>query len=319
MLISPSVEKPDIQVRLHWGRELLSTRASVNGYHLLGSQILMGDSEILQTDILTLPGLQLQTSLSGANISIDAAFHPRVKRIKLHRGRRGRLDKEQVFASLIYYLVYFPLLWHAECTRQWYPLHASAVTWPQGAMILAGLDGVGKSTLTLAFLSDSNARLLSENLILHDKSQVYALPEPIHLDVQSRELLTSLNGRLRPAGRAHSRDGHDYEVPISARVQSATPRLMCTLRQGGKIDLRLMSAAEALETLLSSDMLTRELCDYAQQVAALNLLSPRPGRLQQRIAALQRLLKQLACYELTIKPGEDLIAFIALVRERLGW
>lgn len=318
-ICSPPVGRPDIQVRLHWGRELIPSRAFVNGYHRLGRRLLVGQNEIVQTEILTLPGLQLQTSLLDSGTFIEAAFHPPSKRIKLILGLGGKPDQEHIYAALIYYLIYFPLLWHIERTRKWYPLHAAAVAWPQGAIVLAGLDGVGKSTITLAFLSDPSARLLSENLILHDKSRVYAFLEPIYLDDGSRKLLANLNGRLKPTGRTYAHNRRGYEVPASVRVQSAAPRMFCTLRQGKEVSLRLMSVEETLEIALSSEMLARELDEYTRQAATLNLMSPRPGRFQHHIETLRKFLKPLTCYELTVKPGEDLSGVTALVRGRLGW
>ncbi len=318
-LLSPPVGQPDIRVRLYWGRELVPVRASTDDYQRLGRRLLLGDNEIVQTEILTLPGLQLRTSLVGTGVSVDAAFCPPSKRMKLLLGLGGRASREQIYAMLIYYLVYFPLLWHVERARQLYPLHASAVAWPQGAIILAGLGGVGKSTLTLSFLSDPHARLLSENLILHDKEQVYAFLEPIHLDGRSREMLTSLNGRLKSTGRAYSHNRQSYEVPLSARVQSATPCAFFTLRQGRVLGLRSMSAKDVLEIVLSSDALAHEINEYTQQTAVLNLLSPAAGSLQRRIDTLRKLLGQVACYELTVRPGEKLDQAVNLVRERLGW
>lgn len=317
MLLSPPVETPDVHVRLRWGQQLIPARSPIDDYHRLSRRLLLGKDEIVQTEILLLPGLQLRTSLAGANVSVDAAFRPLSKRMRLHLGSKA--NRERIYAALIYNLVYFPLLWHIERSQQWYPLHASAVAWPQGAVILSGLGGVGKSTLTLAFLSNPHAQLVSDNLILHDGERIYAFPEPIHLDEQSLKLLTSLNRRLKPTDQAFSHNRQSYEIPISDRVQSAKPRLFCTLRQGKKLNLRPISAEETLEFTLSSDVLTRELDEYAQQAAILNLLSPRAGSLQRRIETLRQLLAQMPCYELTIKPGENLNQVVALVRGKLEW
>ena len=229
----------------------------------------------------------------------------------------GETKRERVYAALIYYLVYFPLLWYLERTRQWYPLHASAVAWPQGAIVLAGLGGIGKSTLTLAFLRDPDARLLSENLILHDQERVYAFPEPIHLDDRSRKMLTGLDGRLESTGRMFSHNRHSYEVLASARVPSSVPRLFCLLRQGKELDLSRMSVQKTLRIVMSSDVLAREVNEYAQQAAALNFLSPMTDSFQQRIDALRRILDQTTCCVLTVRPGEDLGRVVRLVREKL--
>jgi len=318
-LLTLRVGQPDIRVRLYWGGDLIPVRASNDEYQRLGRRLLLNDNEIVQTEILALPGLQLRTSLNDKNVAIDAAFCPPSRRMKLLLSLSGRASQERIYATLIYYLVYFPLLWHVERTRQWYPLHASAVAWPQGAIILTGLGGVGKSTLILSFLSDPHARLLSENLILHDKEQVYAFPEPIHLDDVSRQMLTNLNGRLKPTGRVYSHNRKSYEVPSAARVHSARPRTFFTLRQGRELALRPISAREALEIVLSSDTLAREINEYTQQTAVLSLLAPMAGSLQRRIETLRKLLGQVDFYELIVRPGEDLGRAVRLVREKLPW
>ena len=83
--------------------------------------------------------------------------------------------------------------------------------------------------------------------------------------------------------------------------------------------MRSMSAEETLEIALSSNVLARELNEYAQQAAVLNLLSPIACSFQRRIEALQQLLNQMPCYELVVRPGENLNQVVALVRPRLEW
>ena len=248
---------------------------------------------------------------------MQAAFRPPRKRLKSISSLGGRAVRERTYAILIYYLVYFPLILYMERSRDWHPLHASAVAWPEGAVILAGLGGVGKSTLTLALLRDPLARLLSENLILHDQKQVYAFPEPIHLDAQSLALLGDVSGRISPTNQAYSHNRQSYELPTWARVESAKPCLACFLCQGKESGLSPLGNETALEMILSADLLARELNEYSQQAAAFDLISPGIVSVQRRIAALKQLLASVVCYNLTVRPGEDLAAVVSLVQRRL--
>jgi len=317
-MLAPSVRTPDIRVHLHWGRELIPAGMSSGSYSRLGRRLLMDGERIVQTAVLLVPGLQVATSISGAEVVVEGAFRPLSWRMKLDLALGGRATQTRFFAALVYYLVYFPLLEHIERTCEWYPLHASGVAWPQGAVMLAGLGGVGKSTITMAFLADPDVRVLSENLILHDEESIYAFPEPIHLDKRSREMLAGLHGRLESTGKAFTHGRESYEVTMSARVESATPRLFCALRRGQGLSLRPMSRDEALEFALSSDVLARELNEYAQQAAVLNLLSPRIGARRRRIETLEQLLSGVACYELVVGSGKNLNQVVDMVREKLG-
>ena len=75
--------------------------------------------------------------------------------------------------QLVQYLIYFPICWFLEREQGLHMLHASCVELRNGAVILPGLSGVGKSTVSMYLLSKMAGRLLSDNLVLHDDAQCF--------------------------------------------------------------------------------------------------------------------------------------------------
>ena len=69
--LSPKVESPDIEIQLHWGRELIPAHVTLGNYRRLGRRLLMGDDEIIQPEFVNLPGLQLHTTLARTGLSIE--------------------------------------------------------------------------------------------------------------------------------------------------------------------------------------------------------------------------------------------------------
>ncbi len=316
-LVVPTVERAHVKVHLAWGKPLVSVD---DGYReRLGRRIALNDKGIVQTEVLALPGLQLSVATTGDGLEIEAGFRFPSRRSRLIYVLQGRAGEARLFITLIYFLVYFPLFWYLERERGWYLLHAAAVTHPHGGVVLAGLPGVGKSTFTLALLSDPAARLLADNLVFHDGEQVYAFPEPIHLDQRSRALLPDLGERLGAAGQAFSHDRYDYQLSPAARADVASPRLVGILRLAPGGGVRPLAREVCLERLLAYDRLAKETDEYGKQAAIWDLLSPQAKRSQRRLEMLERLLSRVDCYEIAVQAGGNLVPVTEEVRRLAGW
>jgi len=309
-------DEVDVSVRLVWGNMDISR----DGLQKIGRRLWLGDTRVVQTEILAAPGLQIGMSSAERGLTLDAIYRPvsgLLSRVRAQVFGPSVSDQERRFVTAIYYLVYFPLLWCLEQERGWYVLHASAVAHPAGGIILVGLPGVGKSTLSLSFLADPTVRLLSDNLLLHDGEKVYAFPEPIHLDQRSRNLMPSLGGRFVATDRQFSHGRFDHRLTPSARAWEATPRLLCFLRFAEDVNLRPMAAAECMERVLSFDLLAKEVEEYAKYAAVFSLSRPKEGRTRARLEALERLVNQVSCYELGVQPDTNLSKVVSQVIGRL--
>ena len=313
-LVAPSAERAQIQVHLAWGRSI----APATG-ESLGRRLLWDGTRIVQTEVLALPGLQIGAALNGKGLIVDAGYRFPSRRSRLGYVLQGQAGEARLFVTLIYFLVYFPLCWYLEQERGWYLLHAAAVAHPNGGVLLAGLPGVGKSTFTLALLADPTVRLLSDNLAFYDGEQVYAFPEPIHLDQRSRALLPDMGGRLSAAGRAFSHGRYDYQLAPTDRADATRPRVIGILRLASQTEIRAMSREVCLERLLAYDRLAKEVDEYSKQVAVFSLLAPQPEASRRRLEALERLLSKVDCYEIAVPSGVNLGPIAEQVSHLGGW
>lgn len=316
-LVVPTADETHIKVNLNWGQPIVS---AIDGRReRLGRRLLLAGERIVQTEVLALPGLQLSVDTAGDGLAIEAGYRFPSYRSRLGYVLQGRTGEARLFVSLIYFLVYFPLFWYLERERGWYLLHAGAVAHPRGGAVLAGLPGVGKSTFTLALLADPAVRLLSDNLVFYDGEQVYAFPEPIHLDRRSRTLLPDLGERLGPAGQAFSHSRHDYQLAPEARTTAARPQVVGILSLGAETAVRPLSRETCLERLAAYDKLAKETDEYSKQAAIFNLLSPRPGESRRRLEILEHLLEQVNCYRIVVQPAVNLGPVAAKMSHVMEW
>lgn len=301
------------RVRLHWDVKppTSSESWSKGAVQQLGRRILLrrlpGEvgSRLLQTEVPPLPGLQLEASWSPAGLNLDAYYRPHSPRARLTT--RLPAPRDRLFAALLYYLVYFPLIYLLEQSRGQRLLHAGAVNHPDGAWLLAGLPGSGKTTFALSLLADPATCLISDNLLLVDDAagmQVYTVPEPIHLTQDGRESLPPVVQALLHATRQGSSYGrHVYQLTPIRRLQSAPLRALFCLGIADEPTCRPLSPQAAFQRLQAGDGLARELQAYTQFAATLDLLgSPLQPR---RPASLDRLLSNLPCFELWLERGAD--------------
>ncbi|MCR4407755.1 MAG: hypothetical protein NUW24_12685 [Anaerolineae bacterium] len=313
-LVVPAVNQAHVKVHLGWGRPIAPATAE-----RLGRRLLLDGPRIVQGEVLALPGLQLGAALTSDGLIIEAGYRFPSYRSRLGYILQGRAGEARLFVTLIYFLVYFPLFWYLERERGWYLLHAAAVAHPRGGILLAGLPGVGKSTFTLALLADPTARLVSDNLVFYDGEQVYAFPEPIHLDRRSRALLPELGERLGAAGQAFSHGRYDYQLAPADRADATHPRVIGILRLAPQTEIRAMSREVCLERLLAYDRLAKEVDEYNKQAAIFGLLSPRAAESRRRLETLERLLTRVDCYEIAVPSGVNLGPVAKQVCRLGGW
>jgi hypothetical protein len=306
---------PNVVVNLHWDAVPARLGEGTEVFRW-GRRVLQADRRILQTEIVHLPGLQLEAHWSDQKLVIDAYYRPtsRLERLAHWLGR----EIPPLFTILIYYLVYFPLIHYLEQTRGWHLLHAGAVTRPDGAWLLAGLPGSGKSTFTVGLLAHPQAKLLSENLLLFDAHQLYAFPEPIHLSQTSQLLLPAdARQRVTNTGRDFSHGRQDFWLPPEARAWQTQPKALFFLALTSQTECRPIPTDVALNRLLAFDRLAKEIDAYAQFAASLELVAPQPGRIYHHHLALESLVSSLNCYELYLQQGADLTYAVQLAGQVL--
>jgi hypothetical protein len=287
---------PDVTVALEWDRTLPESQPELQQ---LGRRVWAGPQHLRYTEIWQVPGLQVDVRWRDVALVVRATYAWPTRRARWF-ARAVSWAWERLFVSLIYYLVYFPYAWWLEHERGWTLLHASAVASPGGGLIFSGLPGSGKSTTALAALNAPEWHIVSDNLLFTDGQQVFACPEPIHVDARTRALVGDLAGRARSTGRRFSHRRQDYEVAPEARRPSATPLALGFLHVGREMDVRLVDRAVAARRLMANDCLAKEWVAYQESAAAMHQVWPSVGDHEQRRENLTVLARSLPCYDVTV-------------------
>jgi hypothetical protein len=292
-----------------------------------GKRMLIGDDELVWLDTHRASNLQLRFRRDDGRPVFDVVYGYAPSPRKLARFPHYEHKK---FFDLLRYLVFFPVAWHMERTRGWVLMHASAVTNDDGAVLLAGPGGSGKSTTCVALAAHAGMRFVAENLLFCDGRRVYPIPEPVRLTEKSLELLGQ--AALQMADRGSQLASGHAESQLSSAIcdhQSLRPftfhgglreKQMFHLDGGndpGGLVARavflprftregyaeLIEPAAACEQLLAINRLTLEVNDYYWYSAALDLVWPKPDNAANLPAVVKRLTQQAACYALGIDRG----------------
>ncbi len=301
-LLDRSGAEPNIEVALTWDAALSDEGPA--GLEQLGRRLWAGPHHLRHTEIWQSPGLQMDVSWQGATLNVQAAYVWPSRRARWF-ARLMPGARERLFVLLIYYLVYFPCAWRLERESGWTLLHASAIAASKGGLVFSGLPGCGKSSSALAALNAPEWRIVSDNLLFTDGAQVFACPEPIHVDAKTRALAGDLAGCVRPTGRRFSHRRQDYEIAPEARRQSATPHALGFLHVGQETSVRPIDSATAARRLMANDFLAKEWIAYQESAAAMHQVWPSIGDHERRIENLSALARSVPCYDVAVARDRD--------------
>jgi len=214
---------------------------------------------------------------------------------RVPRLRRSRLS------TLTYYAVYYTVWWHLEARGAAHPLHAAGVVVDGRGLLLGGLPGCGKSTVATAFLGTPGAELLSDNVVLHDGTQLLGCFEPLLLDAATRAGLAA-HVPLTPVGRRHQYARDAFHAPH--RTGGVPLGAAVVLARGHETRLERLRPRECARLLLAINEAAKEVRRYHVLASILGLLEHDGlSFLDSRIADLDRLLATVPCYWLTVRDG----------------
>lgn len=101
----------------------------------------------------------------------------------------NNLLRHQLFQNIIKLYIEQSLLWNLATKFDLICLHAAAVEKNNQVSILAGLNGVGKSTLAISLTQKQNFNLFADNYLLIDKENAYFSPDIVRLPQKSLSYL----------------------------------------------------------------------------------------------------------------------------------
>jgi hypothetical protein len=316
-LATDALADPDLEVRCLWSEgprdDTRNPFPEEAGLERIGKRMLGSPDTLVWLDPQRMLGLQLRIqrrpggSRGENRWCFDVAY-------RYHPGEKHRLDLAEYeykkFFSLMSYLVYYPVFWHLERTRGCALVHAAALQTGVGAVLVGGLGGVGKTTLSMALSREPGFTLGAENLTLTDGAVVLPVHEPIRLDPQSLALLgapQNLKPMRFPTGLKEKQLFHVLPAPEGS---AWAPRALFLPHFSARRVTRL-SAAVAAERFLAMNRLTLEVDDFTWFASALDVHWPCPGLTARRTNAVEQLARRAACFDLGVDPTAGVAAAVA--------
>lgn len=132
----------------------------------------------------------------GFSIYIDLNNHEQWKIYGFHFdlvNQKNLEEKYKNYMRSMRWMIHFPIFLMLEKKQSKRLIHATAISKNGRAVVLTGLNKVGKSSLGWLLHNKYNYKFLSDNFLLADGNMVYAFPEKCRLSGKSADKLGLLN------------------------------------------------------------------------------------------------------------------------------
>lgn len=276
----------------------------------IGRRVLLNDNDVICDGFNQLNSLKCRCSYNDktqiyGHLNLNKSEYL-LKRMyqQIVRKRKYIEYKFDVYATLTYYMIYYPILYALE-KNNIHPLHASAILYKDHGIVIPGLPGVGKSTLSFAFLAEKNAKFISDNILLYDKSSVYSFFEPLKLDKNAMTLININKDVFVNIGSDSYYDREAYRVNMSSSLDSVRPEILLIPVRSNKTVLTPISAQQATQFSIDFNNIAGEINSYLSYSSIQNL--NRNERLaENRIESLLELCNSMKCFILNIESGRQL-------------
>ena len=147
------------------------------------------------------------------------------------------------FQRSLRWAVHFPIFVQLRARLGWTLMHASAVAGSDGALVLCGLNKVGKSTLAMYLCRHRGYRFMTDNFLFAAGDAVHAFPEVVRLPPQSLE---RLGMEPPPPPQQTTVYGKHHVTLDSAEVcLKAQPKAFFLITLGERVELTPLEAGDA--------------------------------------------------------------------------
>lgn len=229
-----AVENPEINVEFSLDA---GERAAEIGHSLYGTGmgLAVGNDRLYWENEF---GFRVLLTVGNSGNFDILAFHKDLLR------EQGSEEKYQNFQRSMRWAIHFPIFSLLRASHGWQLMHASAVARNGKAIILCGLNKVGKSTLAMFLHQIQGYELMSDNFLLVGPQKVYAFPEAVRM---SRESMDHLN--LDTDGRPKIYGKYHVNIENNALNLEAHPKACFLVTRGKELALAKIDASQGWSTL----------------------------------------------------------------------
>lgn len=307
-------QPPDIELTARWIRGLFA-RSSVRRssteaatYDVIGSGTWAAKHALVKHEKVRKRRCRFEFALDEPRFRGTMVFQERGLRQAF-----SRLD-DSLLAHVNYYMVCYPIFWYLETFRDVHVLHAAAMRIRGRTVLIFGLDGVGKTMLTLGLMRRPETEFIADNLALFDGSRVFATWQPVK--VRHRDAWRIPPARFIHAMRCQLRTFLQPRAVLAEHVVERGVLLLPYFSQ--QPTLEMLGAQEGLDLIQNLNSLPDELEHYEHYVHLLNILGKKPPLGPQRRQALSTLLQRLTIYRVGMGAGEPFERVLERINEVLN-
>ena len=272
---------------------------------------------VLITDIQYLAGFKMTFTLEEKILKVGGYY---CEERKLTGGLINYFYQKsrniKLFLYLKYYLILYPLIWYNESYKNRYLLHASGLIYKGKTILFPGLGGVGKSTFVISLLSDPEFKFISDNLLLFGDNHIIPVNEAIALDKKSIALCEHAHDKIKPLNMAISH-GRQYFHIDQPPVAAGIAQYIFFVKFNYKTEVTKLSAEKAKNNLELINNVAKEVQEYRSIASVLNLVLGFVN-IAARMNSASEMIDKAECYELNIRPNENLDKIRDFFLEHLG-
>lgn len=307
--------RPTVQIDIDWTKKPRFVFGDGANMRVIGANTLLGAGKVAtERKISRKVRVRFNYALDGHTLRLQASVRRKPLKDFLQYDLLAK-PREQLFFELTYPLVYYPALWHLEYNSNTHPMHASAVRFDGRYVLISGLEGIGKTTLSLALAKSPGNELFSDNLVLHDEKYLYPCYEPVRIHKTDDKSLWE--GRFKKLETLRSLK--DFYEPISF-----DPHLK------GKVDVviipsfakeffcKKISREECASKIINGSSLAGEIGNYNEYAYLLNLMVPEFNLHKTRLEALTALIGTAPCYEVSMRKADGVKANVERVKKLIS-
>ncbi|MFA5389274.1 MAG: hypothetical protein WC312_05915 [Candidatus Omnitrophota bacterium] len=211
---------------------------------------------------------------------------------------KGKKQYMDLF-EISYYLFYYPFFWFLENFRDIHLLHASCVDTPKGGIVIAGLPGSGKSVTSLGLWNKRpENKLISDNIVLYDRENIYTCPEPIRLHDEGKKLID--DKRLQRIDILNKNTCKGFYKIDEGRKDKCKPVIFLLAGLSDETIMEEMNSESAAGMVFNQSLQGAEILNYFEYASLLNFLKPEKNLFKDRMESLSSLFKNVKCFSLTI-------------------
>ncbi len=210
--------------------------------------------------------------------------------------------EEELFFEITYPIIYYSLFWYQECFCDTHMLHASAIETGNKCVVVCGLEGIGKTSLSLALL-DKNGYFLSDNLIFYDGKNIFPCYELIRV---SKKDDTSLwKDKIKKINEFRTPKDF-YRLRFSTEKKIIRPGVFIFPKFSSSFSAKEIDKKEAVNKAIGLSQLPAELNNYNEYANLYSLTRPRLNVWEQRYASLGNLLEGSRSFEIGMNKADGL-------------